>query len=471
MAREIVGREDEKETLQNALTSHRSELVAVYGRRRIGKTYLVREYYSKQMLFGFTGLSSGKRADQIKNFMLKLNEVTDQFKTEKQPNDWLEAFSLLKNFLKGIRVAKKKKVIFIDEFPWVDSHKSGFLAAFENFWNDYCTRRTDIVVVVCGSAASYMVKKVINNTKGLSKRITQVIKLKPFNLAETKAFFKYKNIAMEEYEILKIYMVLGGVAEYLEHVKAGESAVVTIQNLCFKKGAYLEEEYDQVFKSLFDDKSHNQKIMDALAKEKKKGISRDEILFHLQIKSGGRFSNALNDLIQSGFVLKYNAYESNSKTTLYRIYDEFCLFHLQFMEHFKDSKWTQLFQKQEYKSWCGYAFESICLKHVYEIKKALKCDQIQSENYSWHNDKAQIDLVIDRVDDVVNLCEIKFYNDDFSIDAAYLKKLRKKENEFRTSTKTKKGIYTAMLSTWGVKSNQYSKAILSNEVDMYALFQ
>jgi len=470
MSKKIVGRIREQEVLTDALNSHRSELIAIYGRRRIGKTYLIREFYGKQITFSFTGLSTGKRAEQIKNFMLKLNEVTDGFEHAKQPADWLEAFSYLKTFLKGMRKTKKKKVIFIDELPWVDSHKSGFLAAFENFWNDYCTTRSDLVVIICGSAASYMVKKIINNTRGLSKRITHTIKLKPFSLREVRDFFQYKRIPMEEYEILKIYMVLGGVAEYLEHVKPGESAVITIENLCFQKGAYLQDEYDQVFKSLFEENSYHQKIMDALSKGNKTGITRNALLKALGISSGGRFTDSLDELMQSGFVLEYNAYRNNSKTTLYRIYDEFCLFHLQFMVPFKGSKWTHLFQKQEYKTWCGYAFETICLKHVQEVKKGLKCDQIESKNYSWHNNKAQVDLVIDRDDGVVNLCEIKFYNEAFSIDQGYLNRLRTKENQFRSATKTKKGIYTSMITTWGVKANQYSQAIVSSDLTMHSLF-
>jgi AAA+ ATPase superfamily predicted ATPase len=471
MSKKVIGRKREQEILLDTLDSHRSELVAVYGRRRIGKTYLIREFFEKQILFSFTGLSSGKRADQIKNFMLKLNEVTDMFVKKDYPSDWLEAFNCLKTYLKSIKETKKKKVIFIDEFPWVDSHKSGFLPAFENFWNDYCTRRSDLVVVVCGSAASYMVKKIINNTKGLSKRLTQTIKLHPFTISETRDFFKYKHILMEEYDLLKIYMTLGGVAEYLEHVKPGESAVMTIENLCFQKGAYLEKEYDQVFKSLFDENAYHQNIMNALAGGHKKGATRDEILKTMGISSGGRFSDALNELIESGFILKYDAYRENTKTTLYRIYDEFCLLYLQFMLKYKGAKWTQLFQKQEYKTWCGYAFETICLKHVLQIKKGLKCDQIQSKNYSWHNNNAQVDLVIDRDDDVVNLCEIKFYNQEFSIDKSYLSQLRNKENEFRTATKTKKGIYSAFISTWGVTKNQYSKAIVVNSLTMDCFFE
>ena len=195
MGKEILGRVLEKNRLTDTLNSHRSELVAVYGRRRIGKTYLIREFFSERIIFSFTGLSDESKLKQIKNFVLKLHEYTDsKFKNEPLPTDWLEAFSLLKRYLKTIKETKKKKVLFIDEFPWIDSQKSGFLSAFENFWNDYCTTRSDLIVVICGSAASYMVKKVIRNVKGLSKRITQTIKLMPFTLKETKEFLRYKGV-------------------------------------------------------------------------------------------------------------------------------------------------------------------------------------------------------------------------------------------------------------------------------------
>lgn len=467
----IVGRIREKELLDDALNSNRSELIAVYGRRRIGKTYLIREYYANHIIFKVTGLSSTNREAQIKNFMLKLHEVTSDFKNEKLPLDWLDAFSYLKQYIAGIRVSKKKKVVFIDEFPWIDTQRSGFLPAFENFWNDYCTTRDDLIVVICGSAASYMVKSIVLNKKGLSKRITKTIKLNPFSLYETKEFFRYKQIPMEEMELLKVYMALGGIAEYLENIKKGESSVIAIDRMCFQQGAYLENEFDEVFKSLFEENTYHHKIMIALSESKKRGISRDNILQALKISSGGRFSDSLDDLIYSGFILKYDAYEGNKKRTLYRIYDEFCLFYLQFMTQFKGASWTQIYQKQEYITWCGYAFETICLKHSSEIKKALKCDQIRSNNYSWHNPNAQIDLVIDRDDNLVNLCELKFYNDEFSMDENYLRKLRQKESEYQLTTKTKKGTRMVMITTWGVKANKYSQAILSNNITMECLFE
>ena len=381
--------------------------------------------------------------------MLELGEISQEFKGEK-PKDWLHAFHILKLYFKGIKQTKKKKVIFIDEFPWVDTMRSGFLPAFENFWNAYCTTRKDLIVVVCGSVASYMIKKIILNRGGLHNRITRKIKLEPFTLAEVQKFFSHKGINLPQIELIKIYMALGGVAEYLEHIQAGDSSVTAIDRICFQKGAQLENEFSEIFKSLFEEGSYHEQIIIALSKGPKKGMTRDEILELLALTSGGQFSKSLNELIESGFVERYQSFQSNKRSSLYRIFDEFCLFHLQFMAPFKGNRWTQLYTKNEYVLWNGYAFETVCYKHVESIKRELKCDQIDSVNYGWRNNKAQIDLVIDRNDNVVNLCELKFYNDTCTIDSDYAAKLRNKETQFKNVTKTKKGVNTVMLTTWGI---------------------
>jgi predicted AAA+ superfamily ATPase len=464
----IVGRALEKEKLEEALHSHRSELIAVYGRRRIGKTYLIREYYSKNMILSFTGLRNGTRSDQIENFMIELQQFTQKFKNEK-PENWLQAFHVIKQYLKGIRQTQKKKVIFIDEFPWVDTLRSGFLPAFENFWNTYCTTRNDIIVVICGSAASYMLKKIIKNRGGLHNRITRKIKLAPFTLNEAKEFFEKKSIQLPDIEILKIYMALGGIAEYLEHVQVGDSSVTAIDRICFKKGAQLEFEFEEVFKSLFEEGSYHEHIITSLSKGPKKGMTRAEILKDQHLSSGGQFSKSINELIESGFVEKYQSRKDNRKTTLYRIFDEYCLFHLQFMVPFKGNSWQRLFTKKEYETWCGYAFEMVCYKHIESIKKQLKCDQINSKNYSWNSQLAQVDLVVDRDDNIVNLFEIKFYNSSFIVDSIYANNLRNKISQYREATNTRKGINLIMLSTWGVKG-KHAIGLVSESLTMECLF-
>lgn len=470
MARKIVGRRFEKQRLTNALSSSRSELIAVYGRRRIGKTFLIREFYKKQMVFSITGFSEGNKAVQIKNFLSKLNEVSRKFKNE-NPKDWIDCFVLLKKHISGLKKSTSKKVIFFDEFPWMATNKSGFLPAFENFWNDFCATRDDLIVVVCGSSASYIVKKLINNHKGLSKRITQKIALQPFKLQEVKAFFKYKNIPILEYELLKIYMAIGGVPEYLEQVQRGESAVETIERLCFQPGSYLENEFNEVFESLFESSSFHKQIIEVLANSTKKGLNRNSILEKCGLESSGRFSNALTELEISGFVLKYDAFYGNSKETLYRIYDEYCLFYLKFMKPYKGNSWQQLYQKQAYAIWCGHSFETICLKHSKEIKRALKIEGIVSKNYAWSNAKAKIDLVIDRDDNWVNLCEMKFYNEPFTIDAAYMKKLKTKQSEFKAAKGGKKGLFTTMITTYGLTENKYKTATVDKALTIEALFE
>lgn len=469
MSDNVAGRHAEKERLEEALNSQRSELIAVYGRRRIGKTYLIRTFYSKHILFSFSGLRNGTRNEQIENFMIELQALSNQFKDEK-PQNWLQAFHLLQQYLKTVKQTQKKKVIFIDEFPWVDTLRSGFLPAFENFWNTYCTTRKDLIVVICGSAASYMLKKIIKNRGGLHNRITRKIKLEPFQLGEVKAFFEYKGIRLPDIEIIKIYMALGGIAEYLEHIQPGDSSVTAIDRICFQKSAQLEFEFDEVFKSLFEEGSYHEQIIQALAKGPKSGMLRDQILKVQNLSSGGQFSKSMNELIESGFVEKYEAFRNRRKTTLYRIFDEFCLFHLKFIEPFKGNSWTQIYTKSAYESWCGYAFEMLCYKHIESIKRSLKCDQINSKNYSWSNKKAQIDLVIDRADNLINLIEIKFYNATFTIDADYAAKLRNKEAQFKIETGTKKGINTIMLTTWGIEGT-HAIGLVSQSLTIESLFR
>jgi uncharacterized protein len=315
------------------------------------------------------------------------------------------------------------------------------------------------------------VKNIIKNNKGLSKRITQKINLKPFSLKETKEFFEHKKIQMLDNEIIKIYMSLGGIPEYLEQVQKGESAVNTIDRICFHPGAYLEDEFDEVFESLFDTSSFHKKIMDALAFGKKKGLSRSELLKKCGLNSSGRFSRSLSELEMSGFVLKYNSYQGKSKETLYRIYDEFCMFYLKFINPNKSNTWIQLHQRSEYKIWCGYAFETICLKHITEIKRALKIEGISSENYSWSNENAQIDLVIDRADNWVNICEIKFHSSEFAIDAAYLQKLESKIAEFKKDKLKRKNTNLTLITSHGIKNNKYSTAIVDNNITSDSLFR
>lgn len=467
---EVIGRNREVRRLKDAMLSYKSELIAVYGRRRVGKTFLIREVYKNDMILDFTGLYKGTLKDQLINFHNQLS-IRNR-KTEPIPKNWFEAFEMLERYVNSLR-SKKKKVIFIDEFPWIATVRSKFLMWFENFWNTYCTKRDDLVVVICGSSASYMVNKIINNKGGLHNRISHKIRLMPFNLYETKLFLKSRNIKMEHYDILQLYMALGGIPHYLEKVKKGLSVAQNIDNLCFNYDAELKDEFNEVFASLFNNYGSHITIVKVLAKSKK-GITRAELLKQSNMKYNGYVSEVLQELIESGFVTQYVPFGKKNRNSLFRLSDEYCMFYLKFIEPHKnqgEGVWAKISAKQTYKIWSGYAFETVCLKHIAQIKKALGISGVFSTQSSWQNNNSQIDLIIDRDDNRINLCEMKFYNGQFTIDKAYFENLRNKLNEFKETTKTRKGVHLLMLTSFGLKQNSHSLSIIENEITSDCLFE
>ena len=467
----LIGRKSECNILATARLNNKSELIAVYGRRRVGKTFLIREYFKKEIVFEVAGLYHGNTNDQLQNFTKELKSQNKKGK-EDSPKNWLEAFTQLENYLNKLK-NKKKKVIFIDEFPWFATPKSRFLMAFENFWNQYASKRNDLIVVICGSAASYMVKDILNNKGGLHNRITSTIRLLPFNLHETDLFLKNRGIRYSHYDVLQIYMAIGGIPHYLDKLKKGKSVAQNIDKLCFSKDGFLREEFKKLFVSLFDNSEKHLAIVKTLAKCKK-GITRQELIIQSGITSGGDFSLKLTELTVSGFVSEYTYYKNKNKLSLYRLSDEYSLFYLKFIQLNEGNgagTWQRLSKKQSYLSWSGFSFETLCLKHATQIKKALGIDAIYATNSSWFNSNAQIDLLIDRDDNIINLCEIKFYNSTFTIDKKYYLNLKNKIEEFQQESATRKNIHLVMLTTYGIKQNEYSSELVQNALDVNCLFE
>ena len=456
--------------LKEALEHGKSELIALYGRRRIGKTYLIREYYKKSIVFETTGLFGGGMRDQLENFTRELKKRTRRPKLP-VPDSWLEAFGLLGQYLDTLQPGKKK-VIFIDEFPWIATAKSRFLMAFENFWNTYCTRRKDLIVVICGSAASYMVQKIIRNKGGLHNRISRKIRLLPFNLLETELFLIKNGIRYTRYDILRIYMALGGVPHYLEKLGKGLSVAQNIDKLCFSKDGALHEEFNQLFVSLFEHSERHLKIIKTLAASNK-GMTREELIQRSHLPSGGDISMKLEELIESGFVTEYPYWNNRKKRTLYRLSDEYSRFYLKFIERNRNGgrgTWQRLSAGQSYASWSGFAFETLCLKHVQQLKTALRLDAVYSTNSSWFNNNAQIDLLIDRADNVLHICEMKFYNTPYTIDKKHYLDLKNKISELHKDTISRKNIFLTLVTTYGLKENAYSRELVQSHLDIDALF-
>ena len=474
MSQKLIGRQAEIDLLYRVLKSEKSEFVAIYGRRRVGKTFLIKELFGANYTFYFTGLANVGAAKQRANFSAYLTRFFPNATEEIIPNDWFNAFRLLIKYLE--RNEAKKKIIFIDELPWLDTPKSDFIPALENFWNGWAAHRDDILLIGCGSATSWMINSLINNTGGLHNRITQRIHLQPFTIKETELFLKNKGSDFERYELIQLYMAVGGIPFYLEAIDVSKSVAQNIDALFFTENSLLRMEFPNLFRSLFNKHERHVSIIEILA-QKAKGLSRKDLSTASGIANGGRFTRILNELEQCGFIKKYLPFGKKKKGSLYQLIDQYSLFYLKFV---KDSKavgegvWMTKFDQPTYRAWSGYAFENICLYHIKSIKKHLGISSVYTEVSSWRSQEshkgAQIDLVLDRRDRVINLCEIKFSESQFSIQKSYAENLQNKVTAFKTETKTKKACFLTFLTTFGLKNNQYSRSLVKNELTMDVLF-
>ncbi len=467
----MVGRAREINLFQEKYDSEKSEFLALYGRRRVGKTYLIRSYFNDKFTFQMTGQANVNLRVQLENFQMSLNSQHPSL-SEKSKN-WMQAFEQIKNCI--VKSRQKKKVIFIDELPWFDTPNSGFIQALEHFWNSWASDRKDVLLVVCGSAASWIINKLINNKGGLHNRVTQKMRIEPFTLKECEEYLASKKIVMSQYQIIQLYMVLGGIPFYWDDVKKGLSATQNIDNICFSENGLLRTEFPNIFKSLFNRSERHEDIVLALAK-KSKGLTRDEIIAETKLTDGGGISRLLTELIESGFIRKYIPFGKKNRNSLFQLTDFYTLFYLKFIKNFELSNndfWMKTMTSPKHSAWSGYAYEQVCLYHLSQIKKALGISGILANTSSWRSitseNGAQIDLVIDRNDQTINLCEMKFSINKFIIDKKYDEELRNKVGTFRLETKTRKAVFMTMITTFGLQKNKYSGNV-QNDLDMQILF-
>jgi AAA+ ATPase superfamily predicted ATPase len=472
---DIIGRKKEQEKLQKAVESKKSEFLALYGRRRVGKTFLIRQYFNQRFTFHITGLANADTHQQLFNFDTEIGRQSPLV-FEIPSKNWLIAFQRLIQYLETVS-QQKKKIIFIDELPWFDTNSSDFMMGLEHFWNSWASNRKDILLIVCGSAASWMTNELLNNTGGLHNRVTQKMKISPFNLQETEEMLLSKNGAFDRYQIVQLYMALGGIPYYLEAVQPNLSATQNIQELFFETGSLLRNEFFNLYRSLYRKHEVYEKIVEVLS-NKTEGMQRSEIIKRSGVASGGTLTKVITDLEESGFISSYNSLDGKLKKVTYRLSDYYTCFYFKFIKNNEwggANTWLNMIDNPTYRTWQGFTFEQICLDHILPIKKALGISGIQSQQHSWRGgieDKyAQIDLLIDRRDQVINLCECKFSLDTFMIDKAYSENLRSKIATFRSATKTKKAVYLTMITSYGVDKNKYANQLVQNEITMDDLFQ
>lgn len=469
---ELIGRHAEVSRLNGYLKSRKSEFVVIYGRRRVGKTFLIRKAYNNTFSFQLTGLANVSMIEQLAQFHAAILKYAADINWQPElASDWFIAFRQLATLLERLPEPGKKR-IFLDELPWLDTQNSRFLSALEHFWNSWASARADIVLIVCGSAASWMLKNLIKNRGGLHNRITDRIKLIPFTLKETETFLQYKNAAFNRYQIVVLYMAFGGIPFYLDFIKPGKSAMQNINDLCFKPDAPFRLEYEGLYASLFKKHKRHMSIIEALG-SKGKGLTRNEIIQRTQFSDGGGLTRILKELEESNFIRRYKSFGKKHKEGLYQLIDLYSLFYLRFIQKAdKDEEnfWLNKNETPAFFAWAGYAFEMVCLHHITEIKKALGISGVQTAVSTWQNSKAQIDLIIDRKDEVINLCEMKFSIHGYTINKKYAENLRNKKGRFREATQTKKALFLTLITTYGLESNPYS-GMVQNSLTMDVLFE
>jgi hypothetical protein len=466
----IIGRQLEREELQRIYDAEGSKFVAVYGRRRVGKTFLIKEHFKDKLTFWHTGLSPYDRdkkfllRDQLQAFHYSLQDYGLQ--GEACPKSWLEAFRLLQKLLTQ-KNDGTRQVVFIDELPWMDTARSRFIPAFEHFWNGWAAKQDNVVLIVCGSATSWMEDNLINNKGGLYNRLTHEIKLSPFTLAECEQFFKAKQMAMSRYEIAQIYMVFGGIPHYLDLFEKGFSTPQNIDRILFGKNAKLRNEFDRLFGSLFKNTEDYIAVVRLLAK-RRSGYTRQEILQKTGLKQGGGLTLILKGLIESDFITNYIPF-AEKRHEKYRLVDPYCLFYLNFIDQqpsIDPQYWQKSYNSPRLNAWRGHAFEEMCFSHIEKIKQKLGISGVSSTESSWivsNNGKQQmqIDMLINRSDNIINLCEIKFYSSPFTIDKQYDAVLRARVQQLIEIVPKKQTVHLTIIATFGLKTNEYSGQVQS----------
>ena len=483
----IIGREKEIAILESRLRSQFAEFIAVYGRRRVGKTYLIKQFFSKRdvILFEQTGLNKGNLKAQLEIFAESLSRAFYNGVRMTTPKNWMDALHQLNLSIDMYR--DKQVVIFFDELPWLAARKSGFLVALEHFWNVYWTYRKKLKLVVCGSAASWMLENLIYNKGGLHNRITARIRLQPFNLCETKKYLRYLGVNLNNQQILQIYMAMGGIPHYLKEISKGLSAAQNINEICFQKDGLLFDEFDMLFHSLYEEPETYVNIIRTIAK-KPKGISRKELIKATKITEGGRLTAQLRSLEEAGFIGGLLPLNKGKRGVYYRVMDEYVLFYLTWIEPFKEVTkraiisdahyWELAIKKPAWQTWTGQTFEAVCFKHANVIRKKLDIEHIavicgdwqyQPEKYSKESG-AQIDLVFDREDGCVMLCEIKYSDKPYTVTKEFVEQLKRKEAVYREKTKSKKQIFWVLIAANGVSENQYLKDTIHHVITLEDLF-
>lgn len=481
--KDIIGRKQETALLENILTSKDAEFLAVYGRRRVGKTFLIREFFqSKGIYVEFTGVKDGDKHHQLKIFTEKLSQTFYPTLQLKPPSNWHDALELLSDSLEK-QPKSKKIILFFDELPWMATKKSGLLQAIDYYWNTRWSQWKRLKFITCGSAASWMLDHLINAKGGLHNRITQSLLLRPFNLRQTQEFLQSYGINFKPKQIVDLYLVMGGIPHYLKQVKRNHSVIQNIDRICFQQDGLLYQEFSRLYTALFEDPELSMRLVRTIA-QYHYGVSKEDLVKKIGKTSGGTFDKRLEELEISGFIQRFVPYGHKKRNQFFRVIDPYSLFYIFWIEDFsekrriasqKTSYWATASQTPAWYNWAGYAFENLCYQHIDELLIALNLTHIACKIGSWRliaqprlkeQQGAQIDLLFDRDDDTITLCEIKYSQHAFVIDKDYAKNLANKIHVFERHFNSKKQINLVLITASGLKNNIWSEDLVNQVITL-----
>ncbi|MBP9694144.1 MAG: AAA family ATPase [Alphaproteobacteria bacterium] len=498
---EIIGRIHEQEALKKTFNSQQAEFIAIYGRRRVGKTFLVRQFFTSHkhiikeapIFLYVTGTKNGSLQDQISNFTQELGKAFYAGAPIETKETWRDSLQTLSLAIQNVP-PHKKIILFFDEFPWLVTPNSNLLQTLEYYWNHHWSRDPRIKLIICGSSAGWILKHIVNNKGGLYNRVTKAIHLQPFNLYETAAYLKSRKIQLNEHQIVHLYMVLGGIPFYLSQIEPGLSAAQNVERLAFKNNGFLIREFSNLYATLFEESQTHIELTRTISKHPY-GIGQEELIKSIpHISSGGRITQWLSDLENAGFIIRLKPFLNKKKGIFYKLIDEYSLFYFRWIEPIKDSLleqgmrssyWKNLQNTPAWNSWIGYAFESLCYKHIPQISKGLDLSptavpytwryapskKIQEQTEKTDESRgAQIDLLFDRDDDSITICEIKYTSAPYTIDKKSADQLKQRLKVFKTVTRTKKHLFLSIISANGLKESIYSTEYVSSSIDLTALF-
>jgi AAA+ ATPase superfamily predicted ATPase len=455
----MIGRKEEQRLLSTYTNREEAQFIVVYGRRRVGKTYLVRETFHDNFSFTYSGVANVNKQRQLQEFAKALRRYGKA--VDRDFKDWFDAFDALRTLIESS--SDSRRIIFIDEMPWMDNKRSDFVSALEHFWNGWASGQKHLTLIACGSAASWITKKIFRNRGGLYNRATLQIHLKPFTLAESKQLLDAEGVRMNLHDIIETYMIFGGIPYYLKMIDPKYGLPKNVDRLCFSENAPLRLEWDAIFQSLFQTPEKHVEVILAISK-KQKGLTREEIVQKVHFPDGGNLTRILKELEESGFLRTYRPFGKAKRGMLYQLCDPFILFYLTWINKssgISEEFWSGFTKTGAYNAWGGYAFEQLCLAHIPQIKRALGISGVLTHASAWRSDSkasagAQIDLVIDREDNIIDLCEMKYASDEFTVDKNLDLTLRNRAGIFQRETRTRKAIHNVLVTTYGLTPGLYS---------------